>query len=69
MSTLSSSLSPVHAKRLVFRTRPQELQDPIITAPADDGLGCMRGLAVAMLLNVVFALVIFGGWEFFRHLR
>ncbi|HVW78853.1 MAG TPA: hypothetical protein VHB45_14665 [Alloacidobacterium sp.] len=66
MSTFSHSLPSAHGKRLslVSRTEP-----PLNTIAHDDGLGCMRGLAFAMLFNLVFWGVIFGAWEIWHHLR
>ena len=68
MSTFSPTLFSVHAKRIALESTSEALEAQA-TAPADDGLGCMRGLAVVMLLNVVFLLTILAGWELWRHLR
>ena len=64
MSTFSHSLQVirVNGRRLVKTDEPQAV-------PEDDGLGCMRGLAVAMLCNVVFVLMVAAGWELWRMLR
>jgi hypothetical protein len=37
--------------------------------PADDGLGCMRGLGVAMLCNILLVLVIASGWVLWNSLH
>jgi hypothetical protein len=71
MSTLSHTFHPATAKRLSLvhtDAFPTEASAERFH-PADDGLGCMRGLAVAMLCNVVFVLIIAAGWELWRLLR
>jgi hypothetical protein len=64
MSTLSHSLQQIRVNRLKLA----EADQPQV-APEDDGLGCVRGLAVAMLCNVIFLLMIAAGWELWRVLR
>ena len=64
MSTISHSLRSIQARhlQLVERAEPRGI-------PEDDGLGCMRGLAVAMICNLIFALMIAAGWGLWRLLR
>ena len=74
MSTFSHSLQPVRVRHLslvqkstLHNTAALLEEEPF--APADDGLGCMRGLAIAMLCNIVLALVGTACWELWRLLR
>jgi hypothetical protein len=73
MSTFIQFVHPVNAKRpaLLQREVAYDTEAPAsgCSAPEDDGLGCMRGFAVAMLLNVGFVLMIAAGWELWRLLR
>ncbi len=73
MSTLSHPLEPIRIKRLsvVRKDAAASLEPPLedIHLRSDDGLGCMRGLAVAMLCNVILASIIIAGWELWRLLR
>jgi len=65
MSTFIHSLQLVHNRglELVQRdTAPKAASAKEFRVPADDGLGCMRGLAVAMLCNIFLVLIIAGGW-------
>lgn len=68
MSTFSHSLPSVHGKGLSLVSSRAVLQ-PLDSAVQNDGLGCMRGLAFAMLLNLLFWLIILAGWEVWHHLR
>ncbi len=49
--------------------RQRIVELPFEIEPENDGLGCIRGFAFAMLFNVVLALTIFGAWEIWKHLR
>ena len=64
MSTYTHSLRPVHDKRLPLAEHAEPRE-----APEDDGLGCMRGLAVAMFCNVILVLMIAAVWGLWRLLR
>ena len=72
MSTFSHSLQSTHAVHLSLvpkETDASSLKSKESSVPADDGLGCMRGLAVAMLFNAALILMIAGCWELWRLLR
>ena len=73
MSTYSHPLRPIHINRITLAspdpTVSLETEQEELVAPPDDGLGCMRGLAVVMLSYVIFALVIGAGWGLWRLLR
>ncbi|WP_158749542.1 hypothetical protein [Acidobacterium sp. S8] len=71
MSTFSHSLSPVHARRLALVSTvstPQSVEKRE-TIPADDGLGCIRGLVVALLFNIFLATVFVCSWEVWHYLH
>lgn len=73
MSTFSHPLEPIRIKRLsVVRKDTPTIAEPSqedMHLYGDDGLGCMRGLAVAMLCNVILASIVIVGWELWRLLR
>lgn len=73
MSTFSHPLEPIRIKRLsVVRKDAPVTAEPSredMHLRSDDGLGCIRGLAVAMLCNVILASIILAGWELWRLLR
>jgi hypothetical protein len=72
MSTLSHSLQLVHGRRIKlaqFDAASETAAREEFHIPEDDGLGCARGFAVAMLCNILLALVIAAGWELWRLLR
>jgi hypothetical protein len=69
MSTFRNSLPPagIGQLTLVRSTFPSEVK--CVSAPEDDGLGCVRGFMVAMLCNVIVALIIVAVWSLWRFLR
>ena len=73
LSTVSHPLEPIRIKHLsVVRKDAPVTAEPSpedIHLRVDDGLGCMRGLAVAMLCNVILASIIVAGWELWRLLH
>ena len=64
MSTISHSLRSIQARHLQLIERAESQE-----GPEDDGLGCVRGLAVVMLCNLIFAMMIAAGWGLWRLLR
>ena len=67
MSTQSQSFQPVASLRIV--SRAEETFAETKKLPADDGLGCMRGFAFAMLFNLFLVGVIAAAWGLYRLLR
>ena len=73
MSTFSHPLEPIRIRHLSLVgkddsiTAESSLEEMHLSA--DDGLAFMRGLAVAMLFNIILASVIIAGWELWRLLR
>lgn len=41
----------------------------LFQTPADDGLGCIRGIVAVVVVNAAFALVAVGAWELWRLLH
>jgi hypothetical protein len=72
MGTVSNPMQPTTIRHLtlvrkdVSRDKRASAED--IDIP-DDGLGCFRGLAVAMFCNLIFGLMIFAGWGLWHMLR
>jgi hypothetical protein len=73
MSTLSHTLQPTHAEHLSFAHNDVDISTGALTEepriPTDDGLGCMRGLAIAILFNIILASAVIAGWQLWRILR
>ncbi|HLH36755.1 MAG TPA: hypothetical protein VKX41_18930 [Alloacidobacterium sp.] len=76
MSTYTHPLQPMRSRRfeIVQRNRMAEIAEVEASTnahaiPADDGLGCMRGLMAATLFNILLVLAIAAGWELWRLLR
>jgi hypothetical protein len=73
MGTFGNSLQSSGLNQITLvRTNPALRTDETAEEASivlDDGLGCVRGIAFAMLFNVVFALTIAGAWEAWRLLR
>ena len=72
MSTFSHPLEPIRIRHLSLVgkddsiTAEASLEDMHLSA--GHGLGFMRGLAFAMLFNIILASVIVAGWELWRIL-
>ena len=73
MSTFSHSLDHVRVRKLQLVRRDAYITaDPTpgeFIAKPDDGLGVIRGLALAMLFNAAIALLVTGAWELWRLFR
>lgn len=75
MVTLSNPLQTAGLRKFVASQQVHTIhivstaENPESIFPKEDGLGCMRGLAVAMLCNIVLGLMIVGAWELWRFLR
>lgn len=81
MGTLGNSLQPGAVKHLFVVQKPARKDTSFHTdfdtaeisghlkGPADDGLGCARGFAVAMLCNASLVMIVAAGWEVWRLLR
>jgi hypothetical protein len=71
MSSLSHTLQPTASKHhsIVHVDGPAEIFSEEPQASTDDGLGCMRGFAVAMLFNIILASVAIASWQLWRILR
>lgn len=72
MSTFSQPLQPIRVKHLSLVQKAT----PIAAASVEefltsegDGLGCMRGLAIAVFCNVIFACLMVAAWELWHLLR
>jgi hypothetical protein len=73
MGSFSNSLQPAGLKQLTIvrkdaSSQPTDISEHVFS-PEDDGLGCVRGFAVAMIFNLALALVIAAGWEAWLLLR
>jgi len=64
---MASQTLNTHALSLVPR-HESRVESAAPTTVADDGLGCMRGLAFAMLFNFILGLTGFGALALVRHL-
>ncbi len=73
MSTFSHSLQPIRIRHLSLVPKDVRVEAEFSIedslAPADDGLGCVRGIAVAMVCNLIFALMVAAGWGLWHFLR
>lgn len=73
MSTFSHSLDRVRVRKLQLvrtdaRVTANSTPEEFIAKP-DDGLGAIRGLALAMMFNAAIALPVTGAWELWRLFR
>jgi len=64
---MASQTLNTHALSLVPRHESRVESAAPATVP-DDGLGCMRGLAFAMLFNFILGLAGLGVWTLIHHL-
>ena len=72
MSSLSHTLQPTRSNHTSFvhdNERAAEIFSEEPHAPTDDGLGCMRGFAVAMLFNIILTAAVIAGWQLWRFFR
>lgn len=73
MSTYTHPLQPTHINRIPLVQQDDacnsETKQLDFVAPEDNGLGCIRGLVVAMFLYVILALMLAAGSELWRLLR
>lgn len=73
MGAISNPMQPAAVRQLTlvrkdtFREAHASTEGP--RASVDDGLGCFRGLAVAMFCNLILGLMVAAGWGLWRLLR
>lgn len=63
---MASQTLNTHALSLVH-SRVCQAESAAPATVADDGLGCMRGLAFAMLFNFILGLAGLGVWALVHH--